>query len=259
MNEVTSTGRVSRRARHKLDELHDKGLNFDLAHREEYTPANGWHVDDYRKTLPSEPPGQPLADGSWAACRRLMVAYEFADPRLVRAVYYADEPLEDRNMLLEGRFFGLRFLLGLRVGGVNDTTGLVDGRPVRRWGWNYRTLQGHLEMGQMDYEVWKWLDSGEVAFRIHAFSKPAEIPNPVVRLGFAVFGRVMQRLFALRALQRMERLVCARLLSQSTERSPDGEQAVLDTIAVRPASATARTRQRLERSRGETEPDAPTS
>ena len=37
----------------------------------------------------------------------------------------------------------------------------ATGRPVRIWGWSYRTLQGHLEMGQMDYEVWKWLDDGE--------------------------------------------------------------------------------------------------
>ncbi|MCA1681991.1 MAG: DUF1990 domain-containing protein [Actinobacteria bacterium] len=36
---------------------------------------------------------------------------------------------------------------------MRDETRDVDGRTVRVWGWNYRTLQGHLEMGQMDYEV----------------------------------------------------------------------------------------------------------
>jgi uncharacterized protein (UPF0548 family) len=80
---------------------------------------------------------------------------------------------------------------------------------VRRWGWNYRTLQGHLEMGQMDYEVHKWLDSGEVQFRIHAFSRPARIPNPVIRLGFRLFGRRVQRRFARHACQRMARLTAA--------------------------------------------------
>ena len=34
------------------------------------------------------------------------------------------------------------------------------GDAVRVWGWSYRTLQGHLEMGQMDYALWKWLDDG---------------------------------------------------------------------------------------------------
>ena len=86
----------------------------------------------------------------------------------------------------------------------------IDGRPVRRWGWNYRTLQGHLEMGQMDYEVRKWLDSGQVDFRIHAFSRPAHIPNPVIRLGFRLFARRVQRRFARNACLRMARLTAAR-------------------------------------------------
>ena len=52
------------------------------------------------------------------------------------------------------------------------------------WGWNYRTLDGHVEMGQMDWEVWKWLETGAVEFRVHAVSRAAPIPNPIVRLGF---------------------------------------------------------------------------
>ncbi len=181
------------------------GVNFELEHRDDVTPERGWKIDDYCQPLPDEPPGPPVPGGSWEAARSLMERYEFADPDIVRAVYLADEPLQDRNMLLEGRFYGLRFLLGLRVGGINDQTTEVDGRPVRLWGWNYRTLQGHLEMGQMDYEIWKWLDTGTVEFRIHAFSRAAEIPNPVVRFGFRVFGRHMQRKFARRALTRSPR------------------------------------------------------
>ena len=126
----------------------------------------------------------PAPGGSFEVAQRLMRDYEFADPAIVQAVYAEDSPFETRDMLLEGRFYGLRFHFGVRVGGLVDEETAVDGRPVRRWGWNYRTLQGHLEMGQMDYEVRKWLDSGEVDFRIHAFSRPAHIPNPVIRLGF---------------------------------------------------------------------------
>ena len=65
-----------------------------------------------------------------------------------------------------------------------ERTRKVGGRDARVWGWNYRTLEGHVEIGQMDWEVWKWLDDGHVEFRVHAVSRPALIPNPIVRLGF---------------------------------------------------------------------------
>jgi len=194
-----------------LDELHERSLNFDVENREGLTPAKGWRIDDYRQPLPGEPPGPPVPDGSWEVACRLVRDYEFADPAIVRAVYDADQPLQERTMLLQVRFHGLRFRLGVRVGGVRDETRDVDGRRVRVWGWNYRTLTGHLEMGQIDYEVWKWLDSGEVEFRISAFSRAADIPNPVVRLGFRLFGRREQVRFAQRACERMGELTAAAL------------------------------------------------
>ena len=133
-----------------------------------------------------------------------MLDYEFADPRIVTAIYAEDSELEGRDMLLEARFWNLiRFRFGVRVGGVLDETHTLDGREARIWGWSYRTLQDHLEMGQMDYQVWKWADSGEVEFRIHVVSRPASIPNPIVRLGFRLFGRREQVRFARRACERM--------------------------------------------------------
>jgi uncharacterized protein (UPF0548 family) len=204
------------RARRALDDLRERDFNFDLSRRDEFTAVNGWKVDHYRQPLPPEPPGEPLARGSWWACTQLMADYEFADPAIVRAIFRSSRPLEGRDMLLEGRFLGLRFLLGLRIGEVVDDTTELQGRTVRRWGWNYRTLQGHLEQGQMDYTVLKWLDDGTVEFRIDAFSQPAHIPNPIVRVGFAVFGRLMQRLFARAALARMRHLVRDELVAQAT-------------------------------------------
>jgi uncharacterized protein (UPF0548 family) len=198
-----------RRARRALEALAGKGYNFDPGQAEHLTTENGWKVDDYAQRLHPEPPGPPVPGGSFAVAQRLMRDYAFADPAIVRALYDEDSPFERRDMLLEGRFYGLRFHLGVRVGGLVDEELAAEGRPLRRWGWSYRTLQGHLEMGQMDYEVRKWLDSGEVEFRIHAVSRPAHIPNPVVRLGFRAFGRWVQRRFARRACQRMARLVAA--------------------------------------------------
>jgi uncharacterized protein (UPF0548 family) len=201
--------RSGRRAAKALAALAGKGFNFDPDQAEHFTTESGWHVDDYAQPLPPEPPGPPTPGGSFEVAQRLMRDYAFADPAIIRAVYAEDSPFETRDLLLEGRFWGLRFHFGVRVGGLVDEELAVDGRPVRRWGWGYRTLQGHLEMGQMDYEVRKWLDSGEVGFRIHAVSRPAHIPNPVIRLGFRLFGRRVQRRFARRACQRMARLVAA--------------------------------------------------
>ena len=199
----------SRRARRALEALRDKSFNFDPEQREHFTGDNGWKIDDYIQPLPPEPPGPPVPRGSFEVAQRLMREYAFADPAIVRASYAEDSPFERRDLLLEGRFYGLRFQFGVRVGGLVDEELAVDGRPARRWGWNYRTLQGHLEMGQMDYEVRKWLDSGEVDFRIHVVSRPARIPNPVIRLGFRLFGRWVQRRFARHACQRMARLTGA--------------------------------------------------
>ncbi len=133
--------------------------------------------------------------------------YAFADPAIVRAVYLRDSPLEGRDLLLEVRFWGLRFSFGVRVGRVIDETRDVGGREVRVWGWNYATLRGHLEMGQMDYEVWKWLGTGAVEFRVHVVSRSSRIGNPIIRLGFRLFGRREQVRFAERACERMANLL----------------------------------------------------
>jgi uncharacterized protein (UPF0548 family) len=125
----------------------------------------------------------------------------------VRAVYHPGRPLEGRDMLLEVRFWGLRFRFGVRVSGVIDELRRVDSREVRVWGWSYATLQGHLETGQMDYEVWKWLDTGAVEFRIHVVSRASQIGNPLIRLGLRLFGRREQIRFAKRACERMACLV----------------------------------------------------
>jgi hypothetical protein len=59
----------------------------------------------------------------------------------------------------------------------------------------------------MDYEVWKWLDTGAVEFRVHVVSRPGRIPNPIIRLGFRLFGRRKQVRFARRSCERMALLV----------------------------------------------------
>lgn len=203
------------RARRALAALTDRPLNFDPAELRDVGPApgsdSGWNIDDYRQELPREPPGQPIAGGSFQIAQRLMRDYAFADPAMVRAVYDPAGELAERNMLLQVRFGPLRMLFGCRVGAVTDETRTIDGRDVRVWGWSYGTLAGHVERGQMDYAVWKWLDDGAVEFRIHVVSRRAKVRNPIIRLGFRIVGRSEQMRFARRACERMGELVAREL------------------------------------------------
>ena len=177
--------KLSPRVRRKLAELSDKPINYDPGELDLVHPPHGWHVDDRHQPLPEEPPGDPVPGGSWEIARRLIRGYEFADPSMVRAIYDPDQPLEGRNMLLELRALGLLHVyVGVRVGEVYDQVRQVDGRQVRVSGWYYRTLEGHVEQGQMDWEVWKCLDSGEVEFHVYSVSRPASIANPIIQIGF---------------------------------------------------------------------------
>ncbi len=188
-----------------------------------------WTIDDVVTVVGSEAPGDPVSGGPWETAREFSAAYGFADPAVIRAVYYdPGEPLDCRTMLLDARFYGLRFLLGVRTGSVVDTIEEVESCRVRVWRWSYRTLPDHLETGQMSFEVRKWLDTGTVDFRIHAWSHRAHISNPLIRLGFVVFGRTMQKRFFRRAVERMKTHV-----EQATSR------------ATGPPTATARSQARV--------------
>jgi uncharacterized protein (UPF0548 family) len=137
----------------------------------------------------------------------LVSQYEFADARILRAVYRGGDELLGRNMLLEGRFFRLRFYLGVRITGVIDEARDTRDGQEQVWGWCYQTLQGHLEQGRLNYEVIKNLGTGQVAFRVDGYSRRAPIPNPVIRLGFRLFGRWTQRRFYRNIERRMHHLV----------------------------------------------------
>ncbi|MDP1847388.1 MAG: DUF1990 family protein [Solirubrobacteraceae bacterium] len=206
------------RAQRALAGLKERRLNFDPGELAGASAESGWNIDDYEQALPSEPPGEPVRGGSFQIAQRLMRDYAFADPSTVRAVYDPAGDLADRNMLLQIRFGPLRMFFGCRVGTVTDETRTVDGRRARVWGWSYGTLAGHVERGQMDWTVWKWLDDGAVEFRIHVVSRRAKVRNPIIRLGFRLVGRGQQVRFARRACARMGELV-ARELERDPGRS----------------------------------------
>lgn len=205
--------RRTRRDDRALAALARRPVNFDADRAGAFTPENGWHVDDMVAPLPHEPSGPPVDGGSWQVARRLMVDYQLADPASVQAVYRGDEPLAGRDMLLKIRFLGLRIDVGVRVGEVYEDAREVDGRPTQIFGWSYRTLDGHFEQGQMQYEVWKWIDTGDVAFRLYAHSKAAEHGPQLLRLGFRLLGRTQQLRFYRGVCQRAQRLTESELES----------------------------------------------
>jgi uncharacterized protein (UPF0548 family) len=185
------------RARARLAELRGRPLNFDPARVGRPTTAQGWHVDDLRQALPPEPPGPPRPGQTWEVARHLMRHYKVADPSIVRAFYDESEPLEGRTMLLELRFWRLRFPVGVRVGEAYDERRDVGGRPARVSGWE---------------------DTGAVEFHIHAFSRAAPTDSVLVRVGLRLFSR--------REQLRFYRHACARMLSLTVAGlSPQGEVA----------------------------------
>ena len=126
-------------------------------------------------------------------------------------VFDADDPLENRAMLLILHFHWLKVHVGVRVGDVYDEQRQLSGRRGRVFGWNYRTLRGHVERGQMDWQVWKFPDTGEVLFRINSFSQPAGGGNPLLRLGFRMIGRREQLRFLKATSDRMAQLTAERM------------------------------------------------
>lgn len=182
----------------RLAALRGRPLNYDP----DEVSGPGWQRDDYRQPLPAEAPGDAEQGGSFEIACRLSRDYAFSDPALVEAYFDAEAPLEGREMLLVLHVLGLRLDAGVRVSHVVEETRELRGRTARLFGWSYRTLEGHVEAGQRDFEVWKLLDSGEVEFRTHSISRPAA-RNPLVLAGFRLLGRHKQAEFGRRACARM--------------------------------------------------------
>jgi uncharacterized protein (UPF0548 family) len=221
------------RVRRRLAALPGKPLNFDPASLEHPSTATGWTITELWQALPPEPPGAPIKRGSWQIAQRLMRGYDFADPSIVRAYYDPEAPLEGRNMLLKLQAIGVAHLyVGVRVGDVYEEVRELGGERASVWGWNYRTLEGHVEMGQMDWEVWKWLRDGGVEFRVHAVSRVAHIRNPIVRLGFHLL-RERERQAFLNSTKR--RMLAFTELALSRDLAGDAIREAAATLSARPA------------------------
>ncbi|HET7326566.1 MAG TPA: DUF1990 family protein [Nocardioidaceae bacterium] len=169
-------------------ELRTRRVNYSVGEVDQ----DSWNHDVYRSPLSAERPGPPEPAGVWERACRLVESYQFTTPEIVRAFYDPHAPLLGRDMLLQGRFYGLRFYLGVRVTSIIDETRKDE---QRLWGWAYETLEGHLERGRISYEVVKDLRTGTVEFVITAYSQLAPTVDLVTRLGWRAFGRRTQLRF----------------------------------------------------------------
>ncbi|MBC6988106.1 DUF1990 domain-containing protein [Hymenobacter sp. BT491] len=195
----------------QLESYGKAGYNFDPERSHEYTAANGWRIDDYETDLPAEAPGPPVPGGSWEAAREVLRNYTFPPPDLITGIFPPDSPLDNRTMVLRGRFLIFTFWFGVRISGLTDEVRTTPDGQEQVWGYNYRTLEGHFERGQIDFTVHKQFATGKVDFRIHAFSQVGRISNPFYWLGFKLFGRMLQRRFAHKSMKRMRAQVDAAL------------------------------------------------
>ena len=153
----------------------------------------------------------------------------------MRAYYDKGAPLEGRDMLLELRFLCFRTFGGCRVGRLTDEQRDVDGRPVQVWGWPYQTLEGHIEQGEMSWEVWKWLDTGDVEFRVHSYSRMVGSRKPFTMAGVWLFGQRERRRYLTSACRRMSELTAQALRGEH----PAGGEARTAGPSARPRSDAA--------------------
>ncbi len=184
-----------------LRELSNHKLNFDVP-LDQMTPERGWTVDGVDEPIAVEPPGPPLEQGPFANARRALISYRFSDRRIVVGHFNPNAPLKGRNMLLEIKVFGLRFLNGVRVTTVRDET---DGQRTS-FGYRYDTLNGHIEQGFEWFLLSKRHETGEIRFRIQAHWRTGDFPNWWSRVGFLLVGARCRERWRRQAIARLRKL-----------------------------------------------------
>ncbi len=191
----------------QIQGLSTLGFNYDEKIYHASQDKRGWNVDRYHTSLASEPIGEPVLNGPFEASKSALALYQFSDTRLVQAYFDPELPIEGRNMLLLGKFAGFTFPFGVRVTAVIDEMKTNEsGQSIKVWGYSYRTLQGHFEIGEINFLVSKNIETGEVFLDIAAYSKPDRIPNFFYRIGFKLFGRMLQKYFANSSMKRLQEI-----------------------------------------------------
>lgn len=184
-----------------LNALEDRPVNFDCP-PEEMIPANGWTVDGSEDEIATEPEGPPIADGPFERAKQAIINYDFSDPSIVVGHFDPDTPVVGRNMLLELKVLGFRFLCGVRVQGMRDD--LEAGTSY--FGFRYDTLEGHVERGYEWFLLTKDHATGGIHFKIEAHWRMGQFPNAWSKAGFVLIGEHYRSVWRRRAPDRLRRV-----------------------------------------------------
>jgi uncharacterized protein (UPF0548 family) len=168
------------------------GLSFsysEVGASRDASPA-GYDLDHNRIQLGA---GQAVFDAACAALRRWE---QF--PRAWTEVHPCDAPLKvGVTVAVLFRVCGLWWMSSACIVYVID-----ESRPVRRFGFAYGTLPGHIERGEERFSI-EWLADDTVWYDIRAFSRPR---HWLARLGYPL-ARRLQRRFVLDSQSAMRRSV----------------------------------------------------
>lgn len=178
----------------------------------------GWHIQQYRDLIAQEASGHPEPQGKFNKMKEVLAQGRLVNRRLLRVYMDSQGPLLGRNLLLVTRVFGIPLRFGVRIARVFDEeVGNIDGHREHVWGYTYRSLKGHYDIGEVSFRISKDLTSGHLFFAIETCSKTSRIPQFWYRWAFRIFGPGVQRVFCLNAIRRMRRLI-ARHESHETRR-----------------------------------------
>ena len=174
---------TDRKLRSYLNALRDRPVNFDTP-VEQMTVEHGWTVDGSHDEIGTEPQGPPVHDGIFARARQAIINYDFSDPSIVVGHFDPTTPPVGRDMLLELKVLGFRFLCGARVMEVRDD---YDGNTTY-FGFRYDTLEGHIERGYEWFLLTKDHETGGIHFRIEAHWQLGQFPSLWSKIGFKLIG-----------------------------------------------------------------------
>jgi uncharacterized protein (UPF0548 family) len=184
-----------------LAELKGRTVNFDTP-LEQMTLANGWTIDGSEDEIGTEPEGPPIPDGVFARAKQAIINYDFSDPSIVVGHFDPESPVVGRDMLLELKVLGFRFLCGVRVHSVREE---YDGN-TSYFGFRYDTLEGHIERGFEWFLLTKDHATGGVHFKIEAHWRLGQFPTWWSKVGFKLIGERYRSLWRQRAPERLRRI-----------------------------------------------------
>ena len=145
--------------------------------------------------------GRSVFEAACAALRR----WEMFPPAWTR-IEPAEKPIQEGQVLaMLTRVFGLWWLNSCRIVYVLD-----EAEPVRRFGFSYGTLPGHIERGEERFSI-EWHGDDTVWYDLKSFSRPRFW---AVRLGYPITRR-LQRRFVRDSLATMQKIAAQSIAQMS--------------------------------------------